>query len=461
MQSGFFGTTGHARRLPVPLVLVALATLVAAPVADGATNTIATIAGGGSPGFSGDGGAATAALLNGPSAAAIDPAGNLYVADTYNQRIRKVTPNGAITTIAGNGTEGDTGDGGPATSATLAIPLGVSVDASGSILIADAFNNRIRKVDPNGTITTIAGNGTAGFSGDNGPATGARLNGPASVTTDTVGNLFVADTENHRIRKVAPNGTITTIAGNGTAGFSGDNGPATAAQLNNPSDVALDANGNLIIADNQNHRIRKVAPNGTITTIAGNGTAGFSGDNGPATAAQLNNPSDVAPGPSGSLYIADTANNRVRRLSADGTISTIAGNGTSGFSGDNSWATSAGLANPTGLAVDGTGNIYIVDSDNHRVRRMGPPTLVVPKPAPAPTVPRKGGLTATRVATHAKLTVPKGARVTLKVASTSRRVCTVRSNKLVSLKKGTCRVTVTVTPKRGKTQRATVSLRSL
>ena len=273
--------------------------------------TIANVAGNGSFGYAGDNGPAAGAKLEYPSGVAVDAAGNLYIADAANNRIRKVS-NGAIATVAGSGTAGFSGDDGPAAGAGLDFPSGVAVDAAGNLYIADTANNRIRKVS-NGAITTVAGNGTAGYSGDNSPATDAQLNQPAGVAVDASGNLFIADTANNRIREVS-GGAITTVAGNGTAGYSGDNGAATGAQLNRPAGVAVDASGNLFIADTTNNRIREVS-GATITTIAGNGTAGYSVYDGPAIGAELNYPTGVAADASGAVYVADTGNNRVRVLS--------------------------------------------------------------------------------------------------------------------------------------------------
>ena len=222
----------------------------------------------------GDGGAATAAALMNPGGVAVDAAGTLYIADTDNNRIRKVTTAGVITTVAGNGLAGAGGDGGQAVFASLHSPHGVAVDAAGNLYIADTDNNRIRKVTPAGIITTVAGTGISGHSGDGGPATAARLNYPVGVAVDAAGNLYIADTGNSRIRKVTPAGVITTLAGTGIGGYSGDGGPATAAQLKYPFGVAVDAAGNLYIADSGNNSIRKVTPAGIITTVAGNGTAG-------------------------------------------------------------------------------------------------------------------------------------------------------------------------------------------
>jgi hypothetical protein len=259
----------------------------------------------------------------------VDAAGNLYIADSGNNRIRKVTPGGVISTVAGNGAGGCSGDGGPATSAQL-VPWGIAVDAVRNLYIADygAGHNRVRKVTPGGVISTVAGNGTYGSSGDGGPATSAQLQSPSGVAVDAAGNLYFAEYHGCRIRKVTPGGVISTVAGNGAGGFSGDGGPATSARLDRPSGVAVDAAGNLYFADTNNHRIRKVTPGGVISTVAGNGAAGFSGDGGPATSAQLYDPRGVAMDAAGNLYIADYGNDRIRKITPGGAISTVAGNGT-------------------------------------------------------------------------------------------------------------------------------------
>ena len=334
--------------------------------------TITTVAGNGALGFSGDNGPATAAALISPSSVALDAAGNLYIADATNHRIRQVDPSGTITTVAGNGSSGFSGDNGSATEASLTNPAAVALDAAGNLYVADQGNQRIRRVDTAGTITTVAGNGTPGFSGDNGPATAGSLAAPFGVALDVSGNLYIADRSNQRIRRVDPSGTITTVAGNGVQGFSGDNGPATAAALAVPLAVALDAAGNLYIADSGNHRVRRVDPAGKITTVAGTGTAGFSGDNGPAAAARLNDPTRIALDAAGNLYIADRGNQRIRRVDTGGTIATVAGTGTAGFSGDNGPATAARLADPFGVALDLAANLYIADRENRRIRRVGP-----------------------------------------------------------------------------------------
>jgi len=339
--------------------------------------TLVIVAGNGTQGFSGDGGPATGAALNTPLGVALDAGGNVYITDSLNYRIRKVTPAGTISTVAGNGTPGFFGDGGPATGASLggnpvAGPTGVAVDASGNLYIADSNNLRIRKVNSAGTITTIAGNGIRGFSGDGGPATGASLYVVTGVAVDAAGNLYIADPYSDgggRIRKVTPAGTISTVAGNGLTGGGGDGGPATSASLNVPNGVAVDSVGNLYIADRNNRRIRRVTPGGTISTVAGGGFSGFSGDGGPATSASLFSPSGVTVDAAGNLYIADTSNYRIRKV-ASGIISTVAGNGLFRFSGDNGPAISASLQVPIGVAVDAAGNLYFSDSRNYRVRKV-------------------------------------------------------------------------------------------
>jgi uncharacterized protein (TIGR03437 family) len=331
---------------------------------------ITTVAGNGTFGFSGDGGPATSAELNDPTGLAVDAAGNLYIADSNNNRIREVSPSGIITTVAGNGTAGYSGDGGPATSAQLNVSMGLAADAAGNLYIADYTDNRVRKVSPGGTITTVSGNGVAGFSGDGGLANNAQLHGPHGLAVDAAGNLYIVDTGNNRIRAVSPSSIITTIAGNGTFEVIGDGGLATNAQLAAPSGVAKDAAGNLYIADSGNNRVREVTPSGIISTFAGNGTAGFFGDGGPAVNAQLSDAHGLTLDAAGNLYFADSGNNRVRKVTSSGIISTVAGNGTAGFSGDGGPATSAQLSSPTGLALDAAGNLYIADSGNNRVRQV-------------------------------------------------------------------------------------------
>jgi sugar lactone lactonase YvrE len=332
--------------------------------------TITTVAGTSYYGYSGDDGPATSISLYQPRGIALDESGNLYIADTDNHRIRRVDTNGLIATVVGEGSPGFLGDGGPAASARLFFPFDIALDGAGNLYIADYYNHRIRKVDTNGIITTVAGNGSYGFSGDGGSATSASLYNPSGIAVDNTGTLYIADFYNNRIRKVDTNGLITTVAGNGSYGFSGDGVPATSASLYSPTSIAVDITGNLYIADKTNNRIRKVDTNGLITTVAGNGSYGFSGDGGPATSASLHSPSGIAVDAAGNLYIADQSNHRIRKVDMNGLITTVAGNGLSGFSGDGGPATSAKLSYPLGIAIDGEGYLYIADTYNNRIRRM-------------------------------------------------------------------------------------------
>jgi hypothetical protein len=330
---------------------------------------ISTVAGNGNQGYSGDGGPAASAQLSDPFSIAVDSAGNLFIADMYNQCVRMVTTGGVIRTVAGNGTPGYNGDGGFATSAQLNQPTGVAVDSAGNLFIADNGNDRIRKVTPTGVISTVAGSGVRGYSGDGGFAISAQLSGPYGIAVDSAGNLFIADTFNDRIRKVTTGGVISTVAGGGINGL-GDGDLATSAQLFSPYGITVDSAGNLFIADTQNSSVRKVTTDGIINTVAGNGTNGFSGDGGAATSAQLNLPTGMAVDALGNLYIADEANGRIRAVTTNGIINTVAGNGTNGFSGDGGPATSAQLYQPTGIAMNASGNILIADWVNHRIRKL-------------------------------------------------------------------------------------------
>ena len=433
------------------------------------SGVITTVAGNGISGFSGDGGAATDASLYGPESISTDGSGNLYIADTKNHRIRKVDPSGIITTVAGASFDGFSGDGGPATGESLDSPSGVFADGSGNLYIADTKNHRIRKVDPSGIITTVAGNGTEGFTGDGGAATDASLDSPNSVFVDGSGHLYIADWGNQRIRKMDASGIITTVAGGreGNYGYVpwytpwddgdaatdaslgeprgvfvdgsgnlyiadarsdrigkvdpsgiistvaaglgdlrgifgdgsgdlyivssyriwkrdlsgatstvagggglGDGGAATDATLYAPGCIFVDGSGNLYIVDMGNNRIRKVDASGNISTVAGNGDYGFSDDGGAATDASLGEPGGIFVDGSGDLYIADMGNNRIRKVDASGTISTIAGNGDHGFSGDGGPATRASMSHPENVSVDASGNLYIADSENNRIRKV-------------------------------------------------------------------------------------------
>ena len=341
---------------------------------DAKTGSLTQVAGNGTYGYSGDNGPAANAQLFDPRGLAVDAAGNLYVADTGNLRIRKVS-NGVISTLAGNGMPGFSGDNGPAESAQLGMtylddedsesligPGSVAVDSRGNVYLADTVNHRIRKV-AGGVITTVAGIGTAGFGGDGGEATNAQLDLPWGVAADSSGKLYIGDTA--RIRQVI-NGVISTVAGDGTQGFSGDDGPAMNAQLRFPNGIAVDSAGNVYIADTANNRIRTIS-NGAIATVAGNGISGFSGDNGPSISAELSSPIAVALDPAGNLYIADSL--RVRKV-GNGIITTVAGDGELRVGGDNGPAESAQLYDPYGIAVDSAGNVYIADTLNNRIRKV-------------------------------------------------------------------------------------------
>jgi len=350
-----------------------------------AQGIITTIAGTGTAGFSGDGGAATKAELNNPITTIADKHGNLFILDGSNNCIRKIAPNGITTTIAGIvGTKyGYNGDGILATKSTLAYPTDIKMDRVGNIYIADGTNFRIRKIDTAGIITTIAGTGSEGYSGDGGAATKAEIYLPVGLAVDIVGNVYFSDNSN-RVRKIDTSGIITTVAGNGYGsgggvgggGYSGDNGQAISAELYQPQGVVVDNTGNIYIADQSNNRIRKVSTNGIITTVVGTGVAGYGGDNGLAANAELNNPVAIAFDTLGNLYISDWVNNRIRKVTND-TITTIAGTGVAGFSGDGGDATAAELNGPSYLCIDSTGNIYIPDFNNNRIRK-----ITYPKPLP-------------------------------------------------------------------------------
>ena len=337
-----------------------------------AAGVFTAAAGNGLASYSGDGGPAAVAQIDVPGAVAMDPAGNFYIADSLNHRVRKISPSGVITTVAGTGAAGYSGDGGAATSAQLDSPMGVAADAYGDLFIADTGNNRIRKVTAGGTIFTVVGNGNAGFFGDGGPGPQAALHSPESVAVDAAGNLYIADTGNQRVRAATQTLTVRTIAGTGQAGFSGDGGPAANAELSSPAAVALDAGGNVYIADRDNGRIRIVNRAGTIATVAGSSSANGIGDGGPAASAGLAAPQGVAVDGAGDIFVSDTGHNRVREVFANGTIVTLAGNGNRGYAGDGGPAPGAQFNAPLALAMDAAGNLYVADSANNAVRAIQP-----------------------------------------------------------------------------------------
>jgi YD repeat-containing protein len=331
-------------------------------------SSIETVAGTGAGGGSGDGGPATSAHLDVPHGVAVDASGNLFVAEWSGRRVRKISPSGIIATVAGGGS-GALGDGGPATAATLGLIEAVAVDAKGNVFIADTTNHRIRKVAGNGIITTVAGTGTAGYSGNGGAATSAKLSSPRDVAVDAHGNVYIADTDNHRVRKVSSAGIITVVAGNGTIGSGGDGGSATSAQVGYPFGIGFDSQGNLLIVTQL--RIRMVDSTGRISTVAGIGIGGFNGDAQPATSAWLD-PMRVAGGAQSAVVISDHYNDRIRKVAADGIITTIAGDGTNGYSGDGGPAVSASLGEPMAIALDGSGNIFVAGRWSNRVRVIRP-----------------------------------------------------------------------------------------
>ena len=332
---------------------------------------INTAVGTGIGNYTGDGGQATAATLNSPNDAISDAAGNLYIADQSNHVIRKVTTAGIITTIAGSNALGGsyTGDGGQATDAGLNLPNSIAFDAAGNLYITDQNNNAIRMVNTAGIISTIAGNGTANYNGDGGAATAAQINSPSALAINAMGNLYFVD-NNNAIRMINTAGIINTVAGNASSGYTGDGGIATAATFNYPQGLTFDMAGNLYVSDQGNSVIRLINTAGIVSTIAGNGSPGYSGDGAAATAAQLQNAAGVAIDAGGNLYLADYNNKVIRMVNTAGIISTVAGNGTYGYTGDGGVATAAELEGPQAVVFDPMGNLYIVEYDNSVVRKL-------------------------------------------------------------------------------------------
>lgn len=322
-------------------------------------------------GYVGDGGPATSAGLRFPRWVLQDAAGNTYLSDTFNHRIRKIASNGLISTFAGTGIAAFSGDGGQARNANLSYPSGIAYDAAGNMIVADAGNNRIRKIDTAGVITTIAGVGTAGYSGDGGPATLAQLFGPYGVALDIAGNIFFTDIDNQVVRKIDTLGIITTVAGNGTAGYNGDGITATSAQLNFPRGVILDSHENLYIADTMNHRVRRVNAAGTIFTFAGDGTQGFSGDGGPATAAEVGNPRGLLI-QGNQLFISNAGSSHIRFVNfSTNIINSFAGN-VFGYDGDGNPPALTDFYGATGMLFTATGSLLVGDQTNFRLREVTP-----------------------------------------------------------------------------------------
>jgi len=332
---------------------------------------INTIAGNGVQGYTGDGVQATTTALNYTEGVARDATGNIYIGDWSNYRIRKVNTSGIISTLTGTGVSGYSGDGGQATAAQVSNTMGVCVDGIGNVYIADEFNSRIRKINTNGIISTVVGTATAGFSGDGGQATAAEIDFPLDVVTDGANNIYITD-YNSRVRMVnITTGIINTIVGNGVYSYAGDGGPATACSIAQPWGIYVNSTGTTVwIADTYNQRLRKAAIGGNIVLLAGNGTVGFGGDGGPATAAMLNYLTGVYIDAGGNAFVADIYNERVRKVTPAGIISSVAGNGVQSFSGDGGPATAAELNDLRQLVMDPAGNVYIGDLFNNRIRKL-------------------------------------------------------------------------------------------
>jgi len=344
-------------------------------------HSIQTLAGTGAAGYSGDGGPAVDASLNRPSTVAAAPTGGFYIADTSNHRIRRVDGGGAIETVAGTGQAGFSGDGGRATEADLDSPHGLLVDAGGTVLFCDTRNNRVRAIDEEGGIRTVVGTGQAGYSGDGGAATEAALNRPHDIAMDASGGLLIADTNNHRIRRVV-DGIIQTVVGNGVAGYSGDGGDATESALNGPVGLAVSGDA-LFISDRDNRRVRRVA-DGVIATVVGTGEEGYGGDGGAATEASTGRPRGLAVMHTGLLILADRDNHAVRMIDSTGAISTLVGTGAGGFNGDGRTGCETMLQSPWGVAVGPGDVLLIADRENNRIRQMVPGTKDSNPPAPSP-----------------------------------------------------------------------------
>ena len=350
------------------LIFLALVSCFSIKSISGTAQIITPIGGNGIRGYSGDGGSATSASLNLPSDVAIDASMNIYIADRDNHRIRKIDATGKMSTYAGNGTAGYSGDGGTATSAKLNIPTGIGLDAAGNLYIADSYNNAVRKVSKSGIITTIAGNGTAGFSGDGAMATAAQLNAPQDVAVDASGNIYITDWFNRRIRKVNSSGIITTILGDGSYSITGDGGPATSATSEGPGSICIDKLGNIYFNEfSPSSVIRKISSTGIVNMFAGGGTGP---DGGAAIGANIIQPRGVAVDNSLNVYISEETNDKIRKVNSIGTISTVCGT-ISGSGGDGGLAIYAAINDPMGMAIDKDGNLLFADQSNQRIRRIG------------------------------------------------------------------------------------------
>jgi hypothetical protein len=410
----------------VVILLVILAAISAgyggwnAARADDLTGVVAPVAGSGEEGYSGDSGPAIDAQLYQPRMSTFDAAGRMYIADTFNNVVRVVDTDGTMGTVAGvpKSVDGDddslcprhySGDDGPALEAKLACPHSLAVSPSGRLVIADSANNLIREVDSTGTIRTIVGTGSSGFKGDDGPALKAALNDPKGIIFDAAGNLLIADTGNNRIRKVDADGIITTVVGNGAHGGAGDGGPALDAELWEPRTLAVGSGGEIYFTEPKIHRIRKVDANGVITRLAGTSLPGFSGDGGPAVDAQLDHPRGIDVDAAGVVYIADSLNDRIRRIGLDGIITTIAGTGSPRSTGDGGPAVDATFHGPRAVTVNGA-DLYVTDTYGHRVRRIQGITA-------GPAVPKSG--TSTVVTTSSTTTTTTAKPSTTTTSSTT------------------------------------------
>lgn len=353
-------TTAPSPAVPAPTVSGTPAPSAAPTVL---AATISRIAGIGASGYAGDGGVALTAKFNGPWGLAFDAAGTLWVADSGNSRLRKITKSGDISSGLGTATSGFNGDNITEQATSLSQPYGVAFSASGHTYVADTYANRIRRLDGvTRLVTTVAGIGTGGLRGDGGLATQATLSNPACVVVNSQETLYIADRGNNAIRMVTAGGMISTVVGTGTGGYNGDSKLGSTVSLRFPEGLALDKTGNLYIADGGNSRIRKLTPDGIVRTIVGNGTAGFSGDGGPALAASINRPIGMAVAADGTLFFADADNHRIRMVRPDGTIQTVAGSTAIASANDDGPALQAGFGRPTGLALDADGNLFVTDT---------------------------------------------------------------------------------------------------